>query len=321
MSQPRPWPAFDAAALAGGVAPYLSAAEARYPDVKPGLEKRVVWHGAPETRTPWSVVFVHGFSGASEEIRPVPDRVAEALGANLHFTRLAGHGRPGAAMGEATLSDWMADLAEALAIGRAIGGRVLVIAVSTGATLATLAAHDPMAQGVAGMAFVSPNFRVRNPAARLLDWPLARHWLPLFAGRELGFTPHNDGHARHWTTRYPAVAVFPMAEALRAARRLPHEAAGLPALFLFDDGDRIVDHARTRAVADRWGAPSELCPLSAGPGDDPDRHVIAGAILSPAMTGPVTERIRAWARDLGAPLPPEAKAGKGAQPRQEGSTP
>ena len=125
--------------LKAGVDAYFDKVEADIPNLRPAARKRVVWAGGKGERTPLSVVYLHGFSASAEEIRPVPDRVAEALGANLIYTRFKGHGRDGDAMAEARVRDWMADTAEALAAGRAVGEEVLVIATSTGASIATAA--------------------------------------------------------------------------------------------------------------------------------------------------------------------------------------
>ena len=248
------------------------------------------------------MIYVHGFSASSEEVRPLPDRVAEALGANLYFTRLAGHGRDAAAMAEPELADWMADMAEAMAIGRRIGSRVLVIATSTGGTLSTLMAADPeMSEGLAGLALISPNYRVANPAGRILTWPGAEWWGPLIAGRERGFEPVNEAQARYWTERYPTVSVLPMAAAVAEARAIDHAALDVPALFIFSPEDRVVDAGATRHVAEVWGGASETEIVRPGPGTDPFNHVLAGDILSPALTDPITERILQWARTLTSP--------------------
>ena len=84
--------------------------------------KRIVWAGAAGQKTPLAVIYVHGFSASAEEIRPVPDEVAKALGANLFYTRLAGHGRSGDAMAEPLAGDWIEDMAEAMAILQKLSG-------------------------------------------------------------------------------------------------------------------------------------------------------------------------------------------------------
>lgn len=285
---------FDDARLTDGVDAYLANAESGFDDITPGVQKQVVWAGAPETRTPVSILYVHGFSATSQEVRPVPDTVARALGANLVFTRLAGHGRGSAAMAEPSVGDWMADMAEGLAVARAVGDRVFVIGTSTGASLATLALHEDMGRGIAGVVMISPNFRVKNPLAALITWPGARVWLPMLAGKERSFEPRSDANATYWTTRYPSAAVFPMGAAVKAAFYAPHGETDVPALFLFDENDQVVDHRATRQVASRWGGPVTVSPVGVGPGDDAFRHVIAGDILSPGMTAPVSDAITAW---------------------------
>jgi alpha-beta hydrolase superfamily lysophospholipase len=291
--------AFDAPALPDDLDAWLAAREAAVPDLRPGAEARIVWAGRTGERTPLSIVYLHGFSASPEEIRPVPDLVAEALGANLHFARLTGHGRDGAAMAEATADHWIADVAEALAIGRRIGERVVVIGTSTGGTLAKLAAHDPaLSDRLAGIVFVAPNFAINNPAAPLLTLPWARAWLPAVMGEERGFAPRNDEHAAHWTIRYPTVAVLPVAALVAHVRGLDPARAGVPALFLWSEHDRVVSPAAVARVARGWGGPAVLRPVTVGPGDDPSSHVIAGDILSPGMTAAVTGMIVDWASGL-----------------------
>lgn len=290
---------FDARTVPDDLDGWLAAREAEVPDLRPGAEKRIVWAGAAGDRTPLSIVYVHGFSAAAEEIRPVPDLVAERLGANLHFTRLAGHGRDGAAMAEATAGDWVEDLAEAVEIGRRIGERVILMGTSTGGTLVTLAAHDPdLGEDVAGIVLLSPNFRVSQAGSQLLTAPWARAWLPSLLGHERGFTPQTEAQAAHWTIRYPTVAVLPMAALVDHVRALDHGRAEIPALFLYSEHDTVVAPAATGRVASLWGGPARVETFVMGPQDDPGSHVIAGDIMSPGQTARATDAIGRWAEGL-----------------------
>ena len=290
---------FDPAVLSEGVDAYLAASEAQVAGLDPCVAKRVVWHAEAESQTDWAVVYLHGFSATSEEIRPVPDKVAAALGANLYFARFTGHGLDGEALGQASLDRWLSDMDEALAIGRTIGRRVLLIGTSTGATLATLAAMRgaSMAQ-VAGFAFVSPNFGLRPKITKLLDWPKVDVWGPYVAGKERGFQPQNADHAAYWTTQYPFKAVLPMAEAVRGVWGGDLQGLKLPALMLYSPDDRVVSPAKTEKLADSWGGVVELCPIARQDGMEPDAHVIAGDILSPGITGMAAEKIVTWVRAL-----------------------
>jgi alpha-beta hydrolase superfamily lysophospholipase len=286
---------FDSAGIGPDLDLWLAAQEARFDDITDGVEKRIVWAEGPGQRTDEVVVYIHGFSATSEEIRPVPDRVAEALDANLLFWRLAGHGRDGAAMAEPSVGDWIADMAQALAVADRLGDRVTVIATSTGGTLAAVAATLPeLAPGIDRLVLVSPNFEVVHPGARLLTWPAVRLWGPLVAGQERSFVPFNEAHGRYWTTRFPTVAAVPMAALVAHARRLDFGSVEIPTLFLFSDADQVVRAAATRDVAARWGGPAVISAQVTGPGDDPLAHVIAGDILSPSMTAGVSAEIIDW---------------------------
>ena len=233
---------FSEANIPADLDAYIAQREAQFSDIRPGDAKRILWAGVKGAKTPLSVVYVHGFSAGPAELRPVPEEVAKALGANLFFTRLAGHGRDGAAMAQASAEDWLFDMAEAMAIGRRLGDRVIVIGTSTGGTLAALAASDPqLNQGLAGTVLISPNFGIHAPAQWILDAPFVESWGGAVAGETRAFTPHNDEQARHWTTEYPTAALYPMARLIRAALEVDYAQVKTPALFLYAPADKVVD--------------------------------------------------------------------------------
>ena len=291
--------AFSETNIPADVEGWITQREAAFSDIRPGDGKRILWAGTRGERTPLAIVYVHGFSASPAEIRPVPDEVARALGANLFFTRLAGHGRDGAAMAGASAEDWLFDMAEAMAIGRRLGDRVIVIGTSTGGTLAALAATDPQLNaGLAGTVLISPNFGIHPPAQWLLDAPFVEHWAARVAGETRAFTPLNAEQARHWTTEYPTAAIFPMARLIRAARAADWSQAKTPALFLYAPADRVIDPALIPPVAAAWGGPARVEPREMQGDDDPMSHVIAGDILSPGQTEAVIALITDWARGL-----------------------
>lgn len=276
----------------------LADAERTVPNLRPACAKRLLWAAEPGRKTPLAVVYVHGFSASLEEIRPVPDRIAAALGANLFFTRLTGHGQDGAALGAVQLEDWRRDIAEAAGIGQQIGDRILWIACSTGASLVTWA----LAQGLPGDAaiLVSPYFRLARPwTERIVGLPGARTWLPRITGPEREFQVLNPDHADFWTPRYPVRAVFPLTAAGRAARRAALGRLRQPALFVYAPDDRVVSAHAVRDAARRWGGPAETLEIACGPQDDPMRHIIAGRIFSAGQTDGVVAASVAWARRHG----------------------
>jgi len=275
---------------------WLSASEIAVGGVRAGCTKQVIWANGVQ-KTPVSVVYVHGFSATGAEVRPLPDLLAKALGANLYFARLAGHGQDGVAMGKARCADWDADTVEALEIGAALGDEVIVMGCSTGCTLLTTA----LAQGVnvKGIVHLSPNYGLRHVLAHaLLQMPAVRHWGPLIVGRERTFEAISDDHAALWTLKYDTQAVFTMADAVRAAMGSPIERIKTPAYFAFGETDQVVSPKKTRRVMARWGGAVTQDILVQGPTDDKMGHVMAGDVFSPGQTEPLATRIIAWARRL-----------------------
>lgn len=278
---------------------YFARVESAFNDITPGCEKRVQWDGNQGEVTDWALLYVHGFSATSEEVRPVPDNIAAALGANVVYTRLEGHGRDGAALGKATLNGWRADFDEALAAAKLVGRKILIMSTSTGGTLTAESAVDPKAmEDVVGLIFVAPNFAINNPGAFLLTLPGIRIWGPWVAGRHREFDVRNERHGRYWTTSYPTVSVVPVAEAVRDVRGLDFSTVKTPAFFFFSDKDEVVKPAATRKVIAAWGGPSQVINPTLGPQDDENHHVVTGDTLSPGQTEFTTQSILDWVKGL-----------------------
>ena len=224
-----------------GLDAYLAAREGRFDDIIDGVEKQVIWAGEAGVKTPISIIYLHGFTATSKEIRPVPDRLAAGLGANLYLGRFAGHGRAPMAMAEATVAQWMDDVGDAVEIGGQIGDKVIILATSTGGTLAAAAALDTAAmEKIAGIIFISPNFAIQSRAASLLTWPFARQWVPLVVGSWQKGNPRNEQHARYWTIDYPTTALMPMAAIVAAVDAQSFADVQIPALFYYSLEDQVV---------------------------------------------------------------------------------
>lgn len=289
---------FPAIGSIDGIESYLEASESAFPDIRPGLAKQVVWADpAKKRQTALAIVYIHGFSASKGEVRPLPDLVAQALGANLFYTRLAGHGRSNDAMAEASMADWQDDLREALDIAALLGERTLIIATSTGATLATWGLSRPeWAARVDGAVLLSPNFRIRGRGAFLLTAPLARLSARLILGHRRSFVPLNALHATCWTTEYPVDALLPVASLVAQTRALPFESIPTPTLIIQSPADQVVDARQTSAVAARWGGPAIM--LDPGEIADPYSHIVAGDALSPNTTDRLAKGIVDWFKSI-----------------------
>lgn len=289
---------FEAASIGENIGAYLETREARFADIREGLQKKIVWaYPLSKAKTPISIVYIHGFSASSGEVRPLPDLVAERLGANLFYTRLTGHGRTGDAMGEATVEAWINDTAEALEIGRRLGERVIIMATSTGGSLDTWAAAQPrLINGVAGIVNISPNYGINNPAARAMTWPWAKQLIELVEGKRRSFEPANELHRLYWTHEYPSAVALQVAEIVELANDAEIHNIQVPALFIFSEDDKVVRPDKTRLIAETWGASTQIVLVDNS--DDPNNHVIAGDARSPSTTADIADIITGWIEAL-----------------------
>lgn len=276
---------------------WLAEHEAQWPDLREGVAKRVTWHAAAGERTHWSVVYMHGFTATRLETDPLAAVVAQSLGANLFETRLAGHGRTPEAMSEATVQDWLADMHEAMTIGRQLGERVLVIGVSTGATLATWQALRPEGQHDVAYVLISPNFGPRLKKSDIVNMPWGRELALKIEGPMRRGEPRNEAEAQVWTSPYPTQAVFPMMALVKRVRESDLSLFMAPVLVLYAMDDQTVDATETQAVFERIGAAQkeqEIVTYS----EAADQHVLAGDMRAPNATAPMAQRIVRWVQGL-----------------------
>lgn len=283
---------FRPAALGADLGAEIDAAEAALA-VDPAVARRIVWqHPATREVTPLAVVYLHGFSATHRETAPLAEQVAAALGANLYLARLSGHGLDGPALGAASASEWVADADRAMAIGSRIGRRVVLIGVSTGATLALLLDARPQwHDAIAATVLISPNLRPKAAGASLLGGPWGRQIAWLGTGGEHSFEPVNADHARYWTTRYPSRVLAEMMALVAHVRALQADWIARPALVFYSPRDTVISAelvAETCAQASAW-----RCEVVAD-ASDPAQHVLAGDILSPNTTARIVTTIVAY---------------------------
>jgi esterase/lipase len=257
----------------------------------PDTEKRIRWFGDRiGSKTPFSVVYLHGFSATRQEIAPVGERVADELGANLFETRLRGHGQIHNPLAGVRAEDWLEDAAEALAIGAALGEEIILMGTSTGATLALAMTGHPSFDRVGHLVLISPNFAPSDPSAEFLTWPGGPQLAYMVAGDTRSWTPRNELQARYWSTTYPMDAVIEMMRLVKYVRaQLPLDLAQ-PLLVIYSPADRVVDTARITRAFEQLNSPRRQL-VEIPDSGDPSNHVLAGSIMSPATTSVVTDSI------------------------------
>jgi alpha-beta hydrolase superfamily lysophospholipase len=290
--EPRPSGAAAAVANAPDLDAYLRRREAEAADVRPDLAKTIAWNDpVARSKTPLALVYLHGFSASRRDTAPVVETLARSLGANVFSTRLTAHGRTTpAGFATATAQDWLDDAREALAIGRRIGDRVVVIGISTGALLATMVALEDNSPDIAALVLLSPNFAIRDWRGRFISGPLGGVLARVAFGKEYSFQPDSSGHADFWTTRYPSQAIVALMDLMNHARAIHLDTLKTPTLIIYTGKDTVVDIDAIKRRFDEIRSPAKL--LVDLPGAT--RHELTGNALAPETVQPVVDQIAAF---------------------------
>ena len=261
---------------------FIKLNDLKYKNLRPNIDKKILWAYKSSFKTKISLVFIHGFSATRAELSPVIENIAKELKANVFFTRLTGHGQDGQSLGEATLNDWIIDTKEAIKIGEILGDSVILIGSSTGCSLIHIILEQHLK--IKAVIYVSPNFGSISYKANILRIPGAKWFVPFLLGKEHSFVAKNTEHERCWTTKYPTHALFAVKDSVIAALKTKHKAIKLPMLFWFSDEDKIVSSKTTRKIISKMGNNVTVYNPILTSEDDQSKHGVLGDILSPSQT-------------------------------------
>lgn len=180
---------------------YIAQQEAKFPNIKPENESRIIWADSIR-KTPYSVVYLHGFSASAMEGAPINMEFAKRYGCNLYLPRLAEHGLDDEdAYLKLTPSGLVKTAKEAIAIGKILGDKVIVMSCSTGGTLSTfLAAHNPA--DIEAQIMYSPNFQIYNSSSKLLTMPWGMQLGKAMSGDYYSWSHKNPEVPKYWSMRY-----------------------------------------------------------------------------------------------------------------------
>ena len=140
--------------------------------IKPDNESKIIWaNDSLKNKTPYCLLYLHGFSACWFEGNPVNIDFARRYGMNLYAPLLASHGIDTTeALIDMTPDRLYESAKEALVVAHLLGERVILMGTSTGGTLALkLASEFP--ELMDGLILLSPNIAINNPAAFLLSKP------------------------------------------------------------------------------------------------------------------------------------------------------
>ncbi|MGB1241529.1 MAG: alpha/beta hydrolase [Chitinophagales bacterium] len=181
---------------------YIQKKEATFP-LKENNQARIVWADSIPQKTPYSIVFVHGFSASPMAGNPIIQETADHYGCNVYFSRLADHGIANIeSFKTVSPKDLIESVKEAIAVGNQIGEKTIIMASSTGATLsAYLAASNP--EKIEALLFYAPLIALEDPIGKLLSYP----WGLQIARQTMGSNYRKiqtdlPNMVKYWTMQY-----------------------------------------------------------------------------------------------------------------------
>lgn len=200
---------------------YVAVQESKH-KLKPDNEARIIWADSSKKKTEYSVVYIHGFSASQEEGDPIHEKFAKTFGCNLYLARMADHGIDTTEQLLYFTPDrlWKSSK-EALAIGKALGDKVLLMSTSTGGTMAlALAAEYP--QDVYALINMSPNIAINNPNAWISNNPWGLQIARMVVGGKYNMPKTAPGVVdtsadnQYWNKKYRLEAVCQLQELLES---------------------------------------------------------------------------------------------------------
>ncbi len=197
---------------------FIADRESKVKNLKPNNESRFYWADSVR-KTPYAIVYLHGFSASPMEGDPMHREIAARYGCNLYVPRLFSHGltEPDALEGY-TPQKLLESAEEALAIGHEIGDKVILMSCSTGGTLSIyLSAQHP--ELVEAQLLFSPNIAIANPTAGMATGPWGRELVTSMIGerRELTSEEENDPTNQYWSRSYSVEALIALQSLLDQA--------------------------------------------------------------------------------------------------------
>lgn len=266
--------------------------------VKPDNEARIVWLDSSRQKTEYSVVYLHGFSASQKEGDPVHKDFAKKFGCNLYLPRLSDHGIDTTEQLLYFTADRLWESAkEALAIGKAIGNKVILMSTSTGGTMALmLAAEYP--DDVYALINMSPNIEINDPSAFMLNNPWGLQVARMVIGSDYQEIDYKPERLPYWNAKYRLESLTQLQELLEdKMNRKTFSRVTQPSLTLYyykdeQHQDPTVKVSAILRMNEELGTPAALKEAIAIP--DAGAHVIGSYLVSKDLKS-VEKAINAFA--------------------------
>ncbi|MCH7415514.1 alpha/beta hydrolase [Belliella sp. R4-6] len=253
--------------------------------LKPGNEAKIIWADPlNKEKTPYSIVYIHGFGASEMEGNPVNRMLAEHFGANLYLARLPEHGiKREDAMKHMSAQKLMDSAREAYMIGKSLGDSVIVVGTSMGGALTlNLASERP---DIKAVVLYSPAVGVYGGLLDQFFEPWRKYVAENFKFEKGMNTMTREGDkAKYWSEEYHVNSYESLAVLLKSTMNDTTFAKIKQPLFLGyyykneKEQDFVVSVPRMQEMFDQLGTSESLKTKEAFP--ETGDHVIASSITS-----------------------------------------
>ena len=266
-----------------GLDAYIADKESEIMDLKPNNEAMIVWADSTKSKTEFSVVYLHGFSASREEGAPLHTDFAKRYGANLYLPRLFDHGRDTDNTFKGLLPEDLINSAkEAIAIGKLLGDKVILMTCSTGGTLgAILSPHD---DAIHSLYMYSPNIDVYDSNSKIITGPWGRQLLKLAMGGEYNHINYDETAKKYWSAGYHIDGLIALKSLIEKEMTEENFAKiDIPVYVGYyykdeENQDKVVSVDRMLDFYDQISTPSEIKRIEAFP--NAGRHVMTSYVFS-----------------------------------------
>ncbi|MEM9886143.1 MAG: alpha/beta hydrolase [Bacteroidota bacterium] len=182
-----------------GVEQYVAEQESKVPNIKPDNESEIVWLDSMR-KTEYAIVYLHGYSASKGEGEPIHRNIAKKYSCNLYLPRLFQHGLDNEdAFLKLTPKGLVESAKEAIAVGKEIGEKVILMSTSTGSTLSIfLATEDP---SIHSLVMMAPNIELADPTSHLINEPWGKQLMRTIVGSDYRTWEAPEAALQYWTTK------------------------------------------------------------------------------------------------------------------------
>ncbi len=196
----------------------LIAQENKNLNIREGNESRLIFADSIPKKTKFAVVYLHGFSASPGECETIYTNFSKRYKANLYAPRLFKHGlKDKEPLLNFTAQGYIKSAKKAIAIGKQLGEKLILICTSTGATAGLyLASEHPE---INSLILISPNIDIYDTNSSLVTKPWGKEILKLvMKGNYQNWTPPL-GAEKYWYGKYRIEAIVQLKAMIEATMK------------------------------------------------------------------------------------------------------